>query len=141
MYVSFHLLSLSFFLFQAHTLTNRDVAQGTLQTLIAAVFGIQTGFQGTVISTFARLNLDHVVDEVNDEMLGPWAVLKEKAGIANKPNPLTPFLEKELLKDTDLSIDGSRFQSVTGFECKIKELDKERVEEMIESYKRMGWWP
>lgn len=78
------------------------------------VFSIETGFHGTLISAFARLNMDHVVDEVNDETLDPWAELQNAAGISQS-TPLSPFMEKELLKDTDLSMDGSAFEKDTGF--------------------------
>ena len=78
------------------------------------VFDIETGFHGTLISAFARLNMDHVVDEVNDETLDPWAELQNTAGISQS-TPLSPFMEKELLKDTDLSMDGSAFERDTGF--------------------------
>lgn len=58
-----------------------------------------------------------MVDDVNDETLDPWAELQEKAGISKaNPNPLSPFMEKEILKDTDLSLDGSLFEKETGFE-------------------------
>lgn len=60
------------------------------------------------------MNLDHVVDEVNDETLDPWANLQTNAGISNS-TPLTPFMEKELLRDMDLSLDGSLFERETGF--------------------------
>lgn len=60
------------------------------------------------------MNLDHVVDEVNDETLDPWADLQTQAGISNS-TPLTPFMEKELLRDTDLSLDGGEFERVVGF--------------------------
>ena len=85
-----------------------------MSNLIHEVFDIPTGFQGTIISTFARLNLDRVVDDVNDETLDPWADLQTKAGIP-QTTPLSPFMEKELLKDTDLSLDGSAFEQTTGF--------------------------
>lgn len=78
-------------------------------------FNIDTGFHGTLISAFARLNLDHVVDEVNDETLDPWADLQTKAGIS-QTTPLSPFMEKELLRDMDLSLDGSAFERETGFQ-------------------------
>jgi hypothetical protein len=78
------------------------------------VFGIGTGFYGTLISAFARLNLDHVVDDVNDETLDPWAELQQAAGISQS-TPLSPFMEKELLRDVDLSLDGSAFEKETGF--------------------------
>lgn len=90
--------------------------QGTIAAIFADVFGIETGFQGTLINTFARLNLEHVVDDVNDETLDPWAELQEKAGIlAGGSSPLTPFMEKELLRDADLSLNGSLFETTASF--------------------------
>ncbi|KAF7544207.1 hypothetical protein G7Z17_g10124 [Cylindrodendrum hubeiense] len=115
-------------------------SQGTTAKIIGEIFKIETGFQGQLISTFARLNLDSVVDDVNDELLGPWADLLADAGIT-RPGPLTPFMEKELLKDTDLSMDGSRLEKLLGFEYTKPALNKEMMEDVIESYKRMNWWP
>lgn len=114
--------------------------QGVMADIIARIFNIETGFQGQLVSTFARLNMDSVVDDVNDEVLGPWADLLRDAGIS-RPGPLSPFMEKELLKDTDLSMDGSRLEKMVGFEYKVPKITTERVEEVIESYKRMKWWP
>ncbi|GME22492.1 Nad dependent epimerase dehydratase [Neofusicoccum parvum] len=119
-----------------------NTSQGILANLIHETFNIPTGFHGTLISAFARLNLEHVVDDVNDETLDPWADLQEKAGISKThPNPLSPFMEKEILKDTDLSMDGSLFEKETGFEYKHPVLTKAELEDVVESYKRMGWWP
>ncbi|KPM39939.1 hypothetical protein AK830_g6620 [Neonectria ditissima] len=115
-------------------------SQGTMASIVADLFQIETGFQGQLISTFARLNLDSVVDDINDEVLGPWADLLAEAGIT-RPGPLTPFMEKELLKDTDLSMDGSRLEKLLGFEYSRPALTKENMQEVIESYKRMNWWP
>lgn len=94
--------------------TNRPPAQGHMAKIIHEIFDIDTGFHNTFISAFARLNLDHVVDEVNDETLDPWADLQNKAGISQS-TPLSPFMEKELLRDMDLCVDGSEFEKVTGF--------------------------
>lgn len=85
-----------------------------MAALMHDAFKIETGFHGTLINTFARMNLDHVVDEVNDETLDPWADLQQDAGISNS-TPLTPFMEKELLRDTDLSLDGGLFEEEVGF--------------------------
>ncbi|KAM0437553.1 hypothetical protein ACHAPT_001917 [Fusarium lateritium] len=115
-------------------------SQGTIATIIGEIFKIETGFQGQLISTFARLNLDSVVDDVNDELLGPWADILADAGIT-RPGPLTPFMEKELLKDTDLSMEGSRLKALLGFEYTKPKITKELLEEVIESYRRMNWWP
>jgi hypothetical protein len=95
-------------------LTSPSAQKHTAQ-LMHEIFNIETGFHGTLISAFARLNLDHVVDEVNDETLDPWAELQQEAGISQS-TPLTPYMEKELLKDADLSLDGSLFEKETGFQ-------------------------
>lgn len=114
--------------------------QGTIASIIGEVFGIKWEFQGQLLSNFARLNMDSVVDDVNDDVLGPWADLLNDAGIT-RPGPLSPFMEKELLKDTDLSMDGARLETVLRFEYKKPVITKELVIEVIESYKRMKWWP
>jgi hypothetical protein len=117
-----------------------ETNQGMIADIIGKIFEIETGFQGQLISTFARMNLDSVVDDVNDEVLGPWADLLADAGIT-RPGPLTPFMEKELLKDTDLSMDGSRLDKLLGFKYEKPVITKELVDEVIESYKSMKWWP
>jgi nucleoside-diphosphate-sugar epimerase len=89
--------------------------QATMAKIIKEIFGIETGFQNALVNTFARFNLEHVVDDVNDDTLDDWADLQEAAGIADKGGPLSPFMEKELLRDADLSIDGTRFETVVGF--------------------------
>lgn len=85
------------------------------------------------------MNLDSVVDEINNDMLDPWAELQERAELT--PGPLGPFVEKELLKDTDLSLDGAAFEKETGFKYLHDRLTEKEVREVVESYKRMGWWP
>ena len=116
-------------------------SQGTLATIISQVFHIKTGFQGSLISQFARMHLDSVVDDLNEDILQPWAEMLARKGITG-PGPLSPFLEKELLKDADLSLNGGLFERVTGFKYERGEgLTRSGVEEMVASYARMGWWP
>ncbi|KAF2675032.1 NAD dependent epimerase/dehydratase family protein-like protein [Microthyrium microscopicum] len=117
-----------------------NTSQGTIASIIHDIFGIATTFQGTLISQFAKLHLDSVVDDLNDEVLDPWAELQQQAG-TKQNTPLSPFTEKELLKDTDLSMDGSAFMKELGFQYKHPKLTKEEVEAVIESYKKMNWWP
>ncbi|KAF1808113.1 NAD(P)-binding protein [Eremomyces bilateralis CBS 781.70] len=114
--------------------------QGTFATIVHEIFAIPTGFQGHIISTFARMHLDSVVEDVNDETLDPWAELEMKANIT-QATPLNPYMEKELLKDTDLSLDGSAFEIATGFSYDHPQLTTTEVEAVIESYKKMNWWP
>lgn len=119
-----------------------DTSQGTLATLFGSIFGIPTGFQGTLISSFARFNLDSVVDDVNEEILQPWADLLKEKGIKDG-GPLSPFMEKELLKDSDLSLNAERARTLLGWGYGEgrEALVEERVREVLESYEKMGWWP
>jgi nucleoside-diphosphate-sugar epimerase len=117
-----------------------NTSQGVMARLLHETFKIETGFHNTLINTFARLNMDHVVDDVNDETLDPWAELQQQAGIGGT-TPLSPFMEKELLKDTDLSLDGAKFEQETGFKYERPTLTAEEIQTVIESYKAMGWWP
>ncbi|GAB7341570.1 hypothetical protein MBLNU457_7780t2 [Dothideomycetes sp. NU457] len=91
-------------------------SQGTMASLLASLFNIPTGFQNALVNTFARLNLEYVVDDVNDETLDQWAALQRKAGIADGGSgPLSPFMEKEVLRDAELSLDGGLFVGTVGF--------------------------
>lgn len=110
-----------------------------MAALFHSVFNIPTGFQGTLVSSFARLNLDSVVEDVNEETLDEWAELQKKSNV--QEGPISPFMEAELLKDTDLSMDGTKFEKATGFKYEKSAINEPEVRGVIESYKRMGWWP
>ena len=119
-----------------------DTSQQLLADLFKPIFGIETGFQNTLISKFAKMNLDHVVDDVNDEILQPWAdLLKEKGLEGGQGSPLSPFMEKELLKDADLSLNGDK--AVETFKWKLAKpnLTGEEIGAILKSYKTLGWWP
>ncbi|ERF72204.1 hypothetical protein EPUS_02091 [Endocarpon pusillum Z07020] len=84
------------------------------------------------------MHLESVVDDLNEDILQPWADILAKKGIT-RPGPLSPFLEKELLKDTDLSLDGGLFERVTGFEYQRGDgLKREGVEEMYCVYNNIS---
>jgi hypothetical protein len=83
--------------------------------IIHDIFNIPTVFQGTLVSQFAKLHLDTVVDDLNDDTLDTWADLQSDAG-TNQNCPLSPFMEKELLRDTDLSLDPGSFVRTVGFQ-------------------------
>lgn len=118
-----------------------DTSQGRIAELISQHFGIKTGFANSLISSFARFNLDSVAENVNEEMLQPWADLLQKKGINRCP--ITPFMEMELLRDADLCMSGKKAREVLKWEIPEarKKLDKTSLEGIVKSYERMGWWP
>ncbi|RUS33799.1 LOW QUALITY PROTEIN: hypothetical protein BC938DRAFT_483813 [Jimgerdemannia flammicorona] len=84
--------------------------QETINFHIRAIFGIETGFAGTVVSNFAKLNIESVTEETNEKHLAPWADILKASRI--KSSPLTPYLDKELLYKNALSVDGTKITKV-----------------------------
>ncbi|KAI4178791.1 MAG: hypothetical protein LQ348_005531, partial [Seirophora lacunosa] len=84
-----------------------DTSQGTLATIFSQIFNLKTGFQGSLVSSFAKFNMESVVDDVNEEILGPWADLLRESGITDS-GPLSPFMEKELLSNRNLCLDAGK---------------------------------
>ena len=119
-----------------------DTRQETLSTIVSKIFNIETGFQGSFVSQFARFNLDSVVDDVNEDILQPWADMLKKRGVdEGQGSPLTPFMEKELLKDQNLCLNGGKAKNLLGWKVERESLTEDRVREIITSYERMRWWP
>ncbi|KAI8923727.1 hypothetical protein BC831DRAFT_469701 [Entophlyctis helioformis] len=116
-----------------------DTDQGEINKHIEAIFDIKTGFQGTMISQFAKLNLESVTEDVNDKHLQPWSELCKAGGVAN--TPLTPYLDRELLKDNALSIDGSKVETELGFVYKHPQVTEALLREVIDEFVASGIWP
>lgn len=117
-----------------------DTGQEQFAAALSEVFGLKCSFLGALASQFAKMNLDDVVDDLNEVNLQTWAELLEKKGIT-RPGPISPFLERDVLRDQDMTIDGSLFESTTGWKPTRERFDAAGMRDMIESYKRMGWWP
>lgn len=82
-----------------------SISQGMIVDMIVDIFKIEMGFQGQLISIFVCFNLDSVVDDVNDEIFVLWVEFLIDVGIMWL-GLLFLFMEKELFKDMDLSMDG-----------------------------------
>ena len=88
------------------------------------------------------MNLDSVVDDVNDDVLQPWAEMMKRAGVDHgQGSPLSPFMEKELLKDSNLCLNARKAKEVLGWRIEREGLTEERLREIIASYERVRWWP
>ncbi|KAJ3260469.1 hypothetical protein HK103_000611 [Boothiomyces macroporosus] len=115
------------------------IDQGTVNTFIEKIFNISTGFQGTVVSQFAKLNLESITEDVNEKHLQPWSELCKAGEIAN--TPLTPYLDRELLKDNALSIDGSKIEKTLNFKYIHPEMTEALVRQVIDEFVQAKIWP
>lgn len=117
-----------------------NTRQQDVADALYGALGCRCTFLGSFMSQLAKLSLDDVIDDLNEVNLQTWAELLEKKGI-QRPGPISPFLERDIVKDKDMSIDGSLFESITGWKPTRERLDADGIRDMVESYKRMGWWP
>ncbi|KAI8604412.1 hypothetical protein EDD21DRAFT_402043 [Dissophora ornata] len=117
-----------------------DTNQEAVNTHIRSIFNIETGFKGSTFSTIAAtLDMKEVTDETNDMHLAPWSDLLKAHQI--KASPLTPYLDKELLCNNALSLDGTKICVTTGFKYDHPKLTTESLREVITDFQEMGIWP
>ncbi|KAI9304299.1 hypothetical protein BJ944DRAFT_181898 [Cunninghamella echinulata] len=116
----------------------QDTDQETINTHLRAIFGIKTGYHGSVISTFAKLNLNSVVEDINEKHLQPWADILKANNIQN--TPLSPYLDPELLYNNALSVNGEAIEK-TGFQYSVPLLTKENLQNIIDEFKALDLWP
>ncbi|KAF9996039.1 hypothetical protein BGZ79_010237 [Entomortierella chlamydospora] len=120
-----------------------DTNQEAVNTHIRSIFGIETGFTGSVIAGLAQkldlIDMKEVTEETNDMHLAPWAELLKKEDIKN--SPLTPYLDQELLYNNALSLDGTKICVSTGFTYEHPKLTTESLREVITDFQELGIWP
>jgi len=115
-----------------------DTDQGNFNDILQKIFGIETGFQGAIISNLAKVNFKAVTEEVNDKHLKPWSDLCKAANILN--TPLTPYLDQELLYNNSLSVDGSAIEA-TGFVYDVPKVDEALVREQMDYFIKQNLFP
>ena len=115
-----------------------DTDQGSLNKFLEDIFGIKTGFKGKAISAIAKTQMSAVVEAVNDKHLKPWSEVCKQHGINN--TPLTPYLDQELLYNTNLSIDGSAIEKI-GFKYERPQLSEASLREQIAYFSDQGLYP
>ncbi|KAI8393355.1 uncharacterized protein BYT42DRAFT_550737 [Radiomyces spectabilis] len=117
----------------------QNTDQETINGFLTQIFGIRTGYHSSFISAFTKLHLDSVIKDINRKHLPPWAELLQASNIQG--SPLSPYLDKELLYNHDLSIDGSKIERVTGFNYVVPYLTQENLEEIIQDFQALDVWP
>ncbi|KAI3654914.1 hypothetical protein MP228_000294 [Amoeboaphelidium protococcarum] len=116
-----------------------DSDQESVNAHLRSMFGITTGYQGSIISNLARLNLKDITEEINDKHLQPWSDLCKRHGVSN--SPLTPYLDQELLYNNSLSVDGSKVESAVGYKYKVPQVTEDKLREVVNEFITIGVFP
>lgn len=106
--------------------TNSD--QGIVNGLIGKYFGIKTGFMGWMLSKAAAMMLDRVANDVNEQHVPTFTEICQEQKIFN--TPVTPYIDREMLKNKNLCIDGSAIEKA-GFQYAQPKLTPELLAAQI----------
>jgi hypothetical protein len=79
------------------------------------------------------------IEEINEIHLEPWSDLLKASNI--KSSPLTPYLDKELLYNNAVSLDGTKICTATGFKYDRPKMTTESLQEIISDFQELGIWP
>jgi len=116
-----------------------DTDQGKVNKALEELFGIKTKFAGKTLSSVAsNFGMDKVTSMVNDKHVAPWSSMTKEKEITI--TPLSPYLDKELLGNTHLSVDGSAIEA-TGFRYEVPEFGVQRLSEWVEYYTKLRLFP
>lgn len=91
------------------------------------------------------LNLESITEDVNEKHLQPWSNLCKAGDVVN--TPLTPYLDRELLKDNGLCVDGStvkKFNEIEkklGFVYNYPEMTEPLIRQVIDAFVNAKLWP
>lgn len=95
----------------------------------------------TACSSFAKLNLGDVADDVNEKHLDSWSDLLEAWSPRDSSNlPISPFIPVDLLGPDPISFDNSDLKRLTGWAPKYR-LTGEVAKETVDRFRKEGHWP
>ncbi|BGP14227.1 hypothetical protein JCM10213_005882 [Rhodosporidiobolus nylandii] len=118
-----------------------ETTQKEVAKIVEDVVGVKSGFHGSIISSFAKLNMSDVVEDVNDKHLEGWSALLQASNPPLSTTvPISPAVPLDLLAPNPLSFDNSALRELTGWAPKHK-LDKKTVRETVEGFRKEGLWP
>jgi len=110
-----------------------DLDQGQLNEFLGELFKIKTGFQGSIASKLAEsVSLDMVADHANQKHVPAWQELCAQHNILN--TPISPYIDKELLYNQHLSVDGSAITQKSDFKYEVPNLTKDILKEQIDKF-------
>jgi len=116
-----------------------NTSQKTLNLIFEKIFKIKTGFHGNLISKAAALKLTAVAKMANDNHMSPWSEMCKDYKIGN--TPLSPYLDKELLYNKPLCINGTAITGLNGFKYLHPALTEEGVREELDYWIKLGKFP
>jgi nucleoside-diphosphate-sugar epimerase len=117
-----------------------ELDQGKLNSLLAEIFNIETGFHGAVVSKMAEtVSMDSIVAHANEKHVPAWQHICQEHGIAN--TPISPYIDKELLYNRHLSVSGEKIVGQAEFSYDYPKLTADIMREQIQKFIDAKYFP
>lgn len=115
-----------------------DLSQGKLNEWLGALFKVKTDFFGTLTSNIAKIGLASVADDANQEHIPIWQNICQEHKIQN--TPLSPYIDKELLYNNSLCVDGSKIQKESSFK-EYMSVSSNQIKQQIDFFVKQNLFP
>lgn len=116
-----------------------NLTQGKLNKMLEQLFGIEAGYFGAVMSSLAKTKLTDVSEQANEKHVPAWTRLCDEHKINN--TPLSPYIDKELLYNNSMVVDGSRIETSGLYTYTKPEITVQLLAEQIKTFEAQGVWP
>jgi nucleoside-diphosphate-sugar epimerase len=113
-----------------------NLSQGMLNEHLGKMFGIKTGFVGSIKSNLAKLMLGGVADDANNKHVPAFLKLCRESKIMD--TPISPHIHKELLKNNSLCIDGTKITGDLTFSYKYPVVTEALLRQQVQFFIDQG---
>jgi len=117
-----------------------NFTQLDFNNICARLLQMEVGFQPRLINMAAKVSISAAAEQVNSKHSPMWNAVVKKYGLSLN-NPLSPFIDEQLLAKNHLGVDGSLITEVTKFKYAHPEPTTKLFAEMLEEYIDMGYYP
>ncbi|TIA87610.1 hypothetical protein E3P81_03876 [Wallemia ichthyophaga] len=110
-----------------------NATQSSVAEVIANVFRVKTGFLGGLVSTFARMDIEEMIDDVNEKHIQAWSEMLHRSNI--RDSPLTPYLDEHFFKKNPIALDPSKIKKTLNFKCKHSKLTTSDIQAIVDGFR------
>ncbi|SNX82556.1 uncharacterized protein MEPE_01262 [Melanopsichium pennsylvanicum] len=115
-----------------------DLNQGKLIKMISDSFNIETGFVNALVNAYARVDLESVCDDINENHTKAIGEIVKKTGINDVA--LRSWIDPELLANRSRALDNTKIKNLLGWFPKV-EINLERLDEILDKLRELNQFP
>ncbi|KEI38676.1 uncharacterized protein L969DRAFT_87904 [Mixia osmundae IAM 14324] len=117
-------------------------SQGHISAIVAKLVGVKSGFHGSLINQFAKLNMDAVLEDANQKHLECWPEMLATSDPPISNAYLTPYLAREQLLNEPIILNGDKLCKLLEFEYKHPRVTEQGLRDMLDAFRAQNnVWP